>query len=74
MILKFAENPPAPKHKPKDDYFDSQLPGFLLEVRSTRKATYCQRCRDKYGRTRQARNGPVDFMPRRMPGMLAYCE
>jgi hypothetical protein len=36
----FIEKPPIPKDKPKTDYFDTQLTGFLLEVRSSGKCTY----------------------------------
>ena len=57
LTQHFADNPPVPKDKPKDDYFDTQLPGFLLEVRRTGKATYYQRYRDRYGRLKQARIG-----------------
>ncbi len=42
------------------DYFDSDVPGFILEVRSTGKSTYYQRYRDKYGRLKQSRIGPAD--------------
>ena len=37
---QFVANPPKPKDKAKIDYFDSALPGFLLEVRKTGTATY----------------------------------
>jgi hypothetical protein len=47
----FVQNPPAcPSGKGKIDYYDTQLPGFLLEVRASGRATYYQRYRDKYGR------------------------
>ena len=59
LTQQFADNPPVPKDKPKTDYFDTQLPGFLLEVRKTGKATYYQRYRDRYGRLKQARIGPT---------------
>jgi hypothetical protein len=52
----FVLNPPScPEGKLKVDYFDTQLSGFLLEVRSTGKCTYYQRYQDRYGRTRQSR-------------------
>jgi len=54
----FVQSPPqCPAGKVKVDYYDAQLPGFLLEVRSTGKCTYYQRYRDKYGRIKQARIG-----------------
>jgi len=59
LTQQFADNPPVPKDKPKADYFDTQFPGFLLEVRSTGKATYYQRYRDRYGRLKQSRIGPT---------------
>ena len=40
----------CPSDKGKVDYYDTQLPGFLLEVRASGRATYYQRYRDKYGR------------------------
>jgi len=36
----FVADPPLPKDKAKVDYFDSQLAGFLLEVRCTGTSTY----------------------------------
>ena len=60
LTPNFVECPPTPKNKVKVDYFDTQLPGFLLEVRSTGKCTYYQRYRDKFGRIKQARIGPID--------------
>ncbi len=56
----FVTNPPKTKDKVKIDYFDTQLPGFLLEVRATGKCTFYQRYRDKYGRLKQCRIGPTD--------------
>lgn len=54
----FVQNPPAcPVGRVKVDYYDTQLPGFLLEVRATGRCTYYQRYQDKYGRTKQARIG-----------------
>jgi len=54
----FIQNPPkCPSGKVKIDYYDTQLPGFLLEVRMTGKCTYYQRYKDKYGRIKQARIG-----------------
>ncbi|KXB09111.1 hypothetical protein AKJ60_00955 [candidate division MSBL1 archaeon SCGC-AAA385M11] len=58
----FVASPPKAKDKAKVDYFDTHLPGFLLEVRITGKCTYYQRYRDKYGRIKQARIGPTDSM------------
>lgn len=60
LTTYFVENPPRPEGKSKVDYFDTAIPGFLLEVRSTGKCTYYQRYRDKYGRVKQSRIGPTD--------------
>lgn len=54
---QFVANPPRPKDKPKVDYFDTALPGFLLEVRKTGTATYYLRYRDKNGSIRQIKIG-----------------
>lgn len=55
---QFVANPPRPKdNKPKVDYFDTTLPGFLLEVRKTGTATYYLRYRDKNGSIRQIKIG-----------------
>lgn len=54
---QFVTNPPKPKDKAKIDYFDSALPGFLLEVRKTGTATYYLRYRDKNGSIRQIKVG-----------------
>ena len=62
LTQQFADNPPIVKHKTKTDYFDTHLTGFLLEVRSSGKATYYQRYRDKHRRNRQVRIGPADSM------------
>ena len=53
----FIEKPPIPTDKPKVDYFDTQLTGFMLEVRSSGKCTYYLRYRDKSSRLRQVRLG-----------------
>ena len=41
----FASDPPRPKTSAKADYFDTDIPGFLLEVRATGRATYYQPAR-----------------------------
>jgi hypothetical protein len=42
LTQQFADNPPVVNNKTKTDYFDTRLTGFLLEVRSSGKATYYQ--------------------------------
>ncbi|SMP82343.1 protein of unknown function, partial [Desulfonatronum zhilinae] len=56
----FVASPPLPKDKPKVDYFDTQLAGFLLEVRATGTSTYYLRYRDKAGKIKQFRIGNPD--------------
>ncbi|WP_052507331.1 Arm DNA-binding domain-containing protein [Desulfonatronovibrio magnus] len=60
LTPNFVSNPPKPAGKAKVDYFDVEIPGFLLEVRVTGKSTYYQRYRDTSGRLKQFRIGPVD--------------
>ncbi|WP_045214450.1 site-specific integrase [Desulfonatronovibrio magnus] len=64
VLLKqsFVDNPPIPTNKPKVQYFDEKLTGFMLEVRRNGKATYYLRYRDKHSRTRQLLIGPTDSM------------
>ena len=60
LTQNFVAAPPKVLDKTRVDYFDTDIPGFLLEVRSTGKCTFYQRYRDKYGRLKQARIGPTD--------------
>jgi len=60
LTPSFAANPPKQNGKAKVDYFDTEIPGFLLEVRSTGKCTFYQRYRDNFGRLKQSRIGPTD--------------
>ncbi len=48
LTSRFVQDPPkCPSDKGKMDYYDTQLPGFLLEVRASGRATYYQSYRDK---------------------------
>ena len=70
----FVQDPPrCPSDKGKVDYYDTQLPGFLLEVRSSGRATYYQRYRDKYGRIKQARIGHTNSLSLEDMGTGIYC-
>lgn len=60
LTTYFVDHPPKTEGKSKVDYFDTVIPGFLIEVRASGKCTYCQRYRDKYGRVKQSRIGPTD--------------
>ena len=59
---QFVANPPRPTDKPKIDYFDTALSGFMLEVCQTGTATYYIRYRDKGGYIRQIKIGTPDTM------------
>ncbi|TYT73116.1 Arm DNA-binding domain-containing protein [Desulfobotulus mexicanus] len=59
LTAGFVGDPPVVK-KGRVDYFDTEIPGFMLEVRSSGRCTYYQRYRDRHGRIRQVRIGPVD--------------
>lgn len=61
LTTGFVQNPPLPDG-PKVEYFDTHVPGFMLEVRCNGKATYYQRFRDKAGRKKQFRIGPSDSL------------
>jgi integrase len=54
---QFVNDPPISKDKPKTDYFDTQISGFLLEVRSTGNSTYYLRYKNKSGQLKQIRIG-----------------
>ncbi len=60
LTTSFVSQPPTVRGRAKVDYFDSDVPGFIMEVRSTGKSTYYQRYRDKFGRLKQARIAPAD--------------
>ncbi|GAB6059363.1 Arm DNA-binding domain-containing protein [Desulfonatronum parangueonense] len=53
----FVADPPLPENKAKIDYFDTQLQGFLLEVRSTGTSTFYLRYRDNSGNLKQIKIG-----------------
>lgn len=58
----FVTDPPIPVNTSKVNYFDSLVPGFLLEVRNTGKATFYQRYREKTGKLKQIRIGHTDSL------------
>jgi len=68
LSQSFVANPPT-IGKSKVDYFDSELPGFILEVRHTGKCTFYQRYRDKFGRLKQYRIGPTDAISLDCPAL-----
>ena len=62
LTTMFVANPPVSKSSSKVNYFDTIVPGFLVEVRSTGKSTFYQRYRDKSGRLKQVRIGQTDSL------------
>ncbi|EFI33419.1 hypothetical protein Dthio_PD0752 [Desulfonatronospira thiodismutans ASO3-1] len=62
LTPKFVTNPPKPTDKPKTDYFDTQVSGFILEVRSSGKATYYLRYRDVAGQLKQVKLGTPETL------------
>jgi integrase len=48
--------------KRKTDFFDTDLPGFLLEVRQSGGKTFYQRYRDTHGRERQYKIGSAKLL------------
>ena len=58
----FARNTKPPTSPRKATYFDIELTGFMLEVRSTGRKTFYQRYIDRYGRQRQVKIGGADIL------------
>jgi integrase len=62
LSLHFIRRVTCPEGKRKVDFFDSRLPGFMLEVRASGGKTYYQRYRDSRGRERQFRIGAANIL------------
>jgi integrase len=58
----FVRNATCPDVAKKIDYFDVDMLGFMLEVRSSGGKTYYQRYTDERGRERQFKIGPADVL------------
>lgn len=52
-----VRNAACPSGKTRLDFYDSIIPGFVLEVRPSGGKTYCLRYRDSHGKQRQYRVG-----------------
>jgi len=52
----------CPSELKKVDYFDTQMRGFMLEVRASGGKTYYQRYTDERGREYQFKIGPADLL------------
>jgi hypothetical protein len=62
LSFHFIRRVTCPPSKRKVDFFDSRLPGFMLEVRASGGKTYYQRYRDSRGRERQFRIGAANIL------------
>jgi integrase len=62
LSFPFVRRVTCPPGRRKIDFFDTRLPGFLLEVRASGGKTYYQRYRDLRGRERQFRIGPANIL------------
>jgi integrase len=62
LSTTFVKRIVCPSERPKIDFFDATLRGFLLEVRASGGKTYYQRYVDERGRERQFKIGPADVL------------
>src|SRR3954452_7447079 len=62
LSTSFVRNASCSPNRRKVDYFDTKLPGFLLEVRQTGGKTYYQRYRTVYGDERQVKIGSASVL------------
>jgi integrase len=62
LTALFVRSAVCPDGYRKVNYFDNDVSGFLLEVRSTGGKTYYQRYRDGHGRERQYKIGPASVL------------
>jgi integrase len=58
----FVRRSACPAGARKIDFFDTSVPGFLLEVRSSGGKTFYQRYRDDHGRERQFKIGSTNVL------------
>jgi hypothetical protein len=67
LTASFVRQSVCPVNARRVDYFDENLPGFMLEVRSSGGKTFYQRYRDSRGRYRPSPNSyanPICHLPR----------
>lgn len=57
LNANFANNAVCPEGKTKENYYDTAITGFILEVRSTGGKTYALRYKDQHGRQCQHKIG-----------------
>ena len=63
ISIKFLSSALCPAGKARIDYFDEEIPGFLVEVRATGGKTFYLRYRDQRGRQKQFKIGNADVIP-----------
>lgn len=57
LSAQFVSTATCPEGKNKENYFDTNTTGFILEVRASGGKTYALRYKDSYGRQRQHKIG-----------------
>lgn len=57
LSADFVRNAICPPGKSKENYYDTNITGFILEVRSSGKATFALRFKDPHGTQRQIKIG-----------------
>ncbi len=62
LKASFVRHCECPTGARRVDFFDTAVPGFLLEVRCTGGKTFYQRYRDQSGRERQFKIGPAHVL------------
>ena len=63
LNAQFVNSVSAPQDKRKVDYYDTQVTGFVLEVRASGGATYYLRYRDSHGKQCQYKIGDYKSIP-----------
>ena len=71
LTASFVRKSVCPANAPRIDYFDQNLPGFMLEVRSSGGKTFYQRYRDSRGRERQFKIGSARILTVRQARLKA---
>ena len=71
LTASFVRQSVCPVNARRVDYFDENLPGFMLEVRSSGGKTFYQRYRDSRGRERQFKIGSVRILTVRQARLKA---
>ena len=63
LNAQFVNSVSAPQDRRKVDYYDTQVTGFVLEVRASGGATYYLRYRDSHGKQCQYKIGDYKSIP-----------